>query len=68
VQIAPGLGPALRVLGAQEVLMGAETMDEHLYITVRSPRLGHGLYDGYVTVEEESVYAASDALRVRVAG
>jgi hypothetical protein len=42
-------------------------MDEDEYITVHSPRLARGFYDGYVTVGEEQLYGAIDALRVRVA-
>src|SRR5256714_11264058 len=42
-------------------------MDEREDFALRSPRLGRGFYDGYITVPEESVYRAIDALRIRVA-
>jgi hypothetical protein len=44
-----------------------ETMDNDEYITVRSPRLARNVYGGYVTVGEEELYAAIEALRIRVA-
>jgi hypothetical protein len=44
-----------------------QTMDDGEYFALRSPRLGGGFYDGYMTVPEESVYRAIDALRIRVA-
>src|SRR5437763_1261275 len=42
-------------------------MDEREDFALRSPRLGASFYDGYITVPEESVYRAIDALRIRVA-
>lgn len=42
-------------------------MDDRERFALRSPRLARGWYDGYITVPDEEVYGAIEALRIRVA-
>jgi hypothetical protein len=51
----------------EEPMDEEQTMDKTGYFALRSPRLAHGWYDGYITVPEEDVYGAIEALRVWVA-